>query len=156
LLYGSNILPWSDRARTAPEQSTTHGRPTSLSATGINRRTRSRSGIPAVIQHALPHYRALLTQGRDPELALLDTLLLLMSINGDTNVASCGGAEGLRWLQQQATALIQQGGFALPISNTYTSSTNSALNATSVPEAAPIADRHRFLAQISQVHHYHN
>ena len=49
-------------------------------------RGEAEAGYPLVIQHALPHYRALLTQGRDPELALLDTLLLLMSINGDTNV----------------------------------------------------------------------
>ncbi|MGU0171135.1 triphosphoribosyl-dephospho-CoA synthase [Escherichia coli] len=39
----------------------------------------------------MPHYLTLLDQGLDPELALLDTLLLLMAINGDTNVASRGG-----------------------------------------------------------------
>ncbi|WP_176265142.1 triphosphoribosyl-dephospho-CoA synthase, partial [Salmonella enterica] len=63
-------------------------------------RGEAEAGYPLVIRHALPHYRALLAQGRDPELALLDTLLLLMSLNGDTNVASRGGADGLRWLQQ--------------------------------------------------------
>ncbi|WP_333893752.1 triphosphoribosyl-dephospho-CoA synthase, partial [Atlantibacter subterraneus] len=29
---------------------------------------------------------------------------------GDTNVASRGGADGLRWLQQRAIALLRQGG----------------------------------------------
>ncbi len=43
-----------------------------------------------MINHALPHYLTLLDQGLDPELALLDTLLLLMA-NGDTTVASRGG-----------------------------------------------------------------
>ncbi|WP_254493335.1 triphosphoribosyl-dephospho-CoA synthase, partial [Salmonella enterica] len=46
-------------------------------------RGEAEAGYPLVIRHALPHYRALLALGRDPELALLDTLLLLMSLNGD-------------------------------------------------------------------------
>jgi triphosphoribosyl-dephospho-CoA synthetase len=113
---------------------------------GLTGAREAEAGYPLVIQHALPHYRALLTQGRDPELALLDTLLLLMSINGDTNVAS--------W-RRRRSALATAAGHrpdaargirTLPISNTYTSSTNSALNATSVPEAAPIADRHLVLS----------
>lgn len=73
-------------------------------------RGEAEAGYPLVIHHALPHYRALLAQGRDPELALLDTLLLLMSMNGDSNVVSRGGLDGLRWIQQQATTLLQQGG----------------------------------------------
>ncbi|MTH44870.1 triphosphoribosyl-dephospho-CoA synthase CitG [Intestinirhabdus alba] len=73
-------------------------------------RGEAEAGYPLVIRHALPHYRALLAEGRDPELALLDTLLLLMALNGDTNVASRGGAQGLRWLQQQARALLENGG----------------------------------------------
>ncbi|HFZ8993756.1 TPA: triphosphoribosyl-dephospho-CoA synthase CitG [Citrobacter freundii] len=73
-------------------------------------RGEAEAGYPLVIHHALPHYRRLLAQGRDPELALLDTLLLLMAINGDTNVASRGGEQGLRWLQQQAQHLLENGG----------------------------------------------
>lgn len=53
-------------------------------------RGEAEAGYPLVINHALPHYLTLLDQGLDPELALLDTLLLLMAINGDTNVASRG------------------------------------------------------------------
>lgn len=49
-------------------------------------RGEAEAGYPLVINHALPHYLTLLDQGLDPELALLDTLLLLMAINGDTNV----------------------------------------------------------------------
>ena len=45
-------------------------------------RGEAEAGYPLVINHALPHYLTLLDQGLDPELALLDTLLLLMAING--------------------------------------------------------------------------
>lgn len=44
-------------------------------------RGEAEAGYPLVINHALPHYLTLLDQGLDPELALLDTLLLLMAIN---------------------------------------------------------------------------
>lgn len=73
-------------------------------------RGEAEAGFPLVSDHALPHYQALKAQGIDPELALLDTLLVLMARNGDTNVASRGGADGLRWLQQRAIALLRQGG----------------------------------------------
>lgn len=73
-------------------------------------RGEAEAGYPLVIHHALPHYRARLAEGRDPELALLDTLLLLIALNGDTNVASRGGLTGLRWIQQQAHTLLQQDG----------------------------------------------
>lgn len=82
-------------------------------------RGEAEAGYPLVIRHALPHYRTLLAQGRDPELALLDTLLLLMAMNGDTNVASRGGIQGLRWLQQQARALLQKGGIRTPSDLNY-------------------------------------
>ncbi|SPW31102.1 triphosphoribosyl-dephospho-CoA synthase [Edwardsiella tarda] len=55
-------------------------------------RGEAEAGYPLVRQLALPHYRHLLTCGRDPELALLDTLLLLMAHNQDTNVAARGGS----------------------------------------------------------------
>lgn len=73
-------------------------------------RGEAEAGYPLVLHLALPHYRSLLAQGIDPELARLETLLLLMAHNGDTNVASRGGAAGLSWLQLQATRLIRQGG----------------------------------------------
>ncbi len=73
-------------------------------------RGEAEAGYPLVINHALPHYLTLLDQGIDPELALLDTLLLLMAMNGDTNVASRGGESGLRWLQRRAQTLLNNGG----------------------------------------------
>ncbi|QKN82258.1 triphosphoribosyl-dephospho-CoA synthase CitG [Scandinavium goeteborgense] len=73
-------------------------------------RGEAESGYPQVLNLALPHYQALRDKGIDPELALLDTLLLLMAHNGDTNVASRGGVQGLNWLQRQAKTLLDQGG----------------------------------------------
>ena len=40
----------------------------------------------------------------------MDSLLWLMANNDDTNVASRGGLEGLRWLQRRAGELLAQGG----------------------------------------------
>lgn len=73
-------------------------------------RGEAEAGFPLVLHHALPRYRALQQQGLDSDLALLETLLLLMTLNGDTNVASRGGAEGLCWLQLQAKKLLHSGG----------------------------------------------
>lgn len=63
---------------------------------------------------ALPHYQRALAAGRDPELALLDTLVQLMAHNQDTNVAARGGEGGLRWMQQRAAALLATGGIRTP------------------------------------------
>lgn len=73
-------------------------------------RGEAEGGYPLVLNLALPHYRARLKAGVDPELALLDTLLVLMAHNNDTNVASRGGLTGLSWLQQHAKLLLAQGG----------------------------------------------
>ncbi|VDZ04657.1 2-(5''-triphosphoribosyl)-3'-dephosphocoenzyme-A synthase [Escherichia coli] len=101
-------------------------------------RGEAEAGYPLVINHALPHYLTLLDQGLDPELALLDTLLLLMAINGDTNVASRGGEGGLRWLQREAQTLLQKGAFEPPpISIISGSSTGSVSNEISVQAAVP-------------------
>lgn len=77
-------------------------------------RGEAEAGYPLVLNLALPHYRTLLVKGTESELALLDTLLLLMAHNNDTNVASRGGAEGLNWLQNRAKTLLRQGGIRQP------------------------------------------
>ncbi|MFK3662828.1 triphosphoribosyl-dephospho-CoA synthase CitG [Scandinavium sp. NPDC088450] len=77
-------------------------------------RGEAEAGFPLALTLALPHLQSLRAQGIDPELALLDTLLLLMAHNDDTNVASRGGEQGLNWLQQQAKRCLSQGGIRRP------------------------------------------
>ncbi|WP_416221876.1 triphosphoribosyl-dephospho-CoA synthase CitG [Serratia grimesii] len=73
-------------------------------------RGEAESGFERVINGALPLYLQRLSAGCDKQTALMDSLLWLMANNDDTNVASRGGIEGLRWLQQHAAELLQQGG----------------------------------------------
>lgn len=73
-------------------------------------RGEAESGFALVINGALPLYRQRLKAGCDEQSALMDSLLWLMAHNDDTNVASRGGIEGLRWLQQRAAELLAQGG----------------------------------------------
>ncbi len=103
-------------------------------------RGEAEAGYPLVINHALPHYLTLLDQGLDPELALLDTLLLLMAINGDTNVASRGGEGGGPALAtaRGANIIAKRGAFEPPpISIISGSSTGSVSNEISVQAAVP-------------------
>ncbi|CNE54293.1 triphosphoribosyl-dephospho-CoA synthase CitG [Yersinia mollaretii] len=69
-------------------------------------RGEAESGFATVLTHALPAYQRLLAEGSQPDHALLHTLLILMSVNRDTNVVSRGGMAGLQWLQQQATEIL--------------------------------------------------
>ncbi|CBG87403.1 triphosphoribosyl-dephospho-CoA synthase CitG [Citrobacter rodentium] len=121
-------------------------------------RGEAEAGYPLVIRHALPHYRSLLATGRDPELALLDTLLLLIALNGDTNVASRGGAAGLRWIQQQAKTLLQNGGIRTSADlNLLHQFDQACIERNLSPGgSADLLIVTWFLAQISQVKHLHN
>ncbi|VEB99688.1 triphosphoribosyl-dephospho-CoA synthase [Cedecea lapagei] len=73
-------------------------------------RGQAEAGYPLVIELALPHFKAQQAAGSNPDLALLDTLLLLIASNDDTNVASRGGIEGLEWIKRTAKRLLRQGG----------------------------------------------
>lgn len=85
-----------------------------ISAGLTGARGEAQAGYPLVIDHALPRYRQLRREGLSEELALLNTLLLIMSRNDDTCVASRGGINGLRWLQRQAQQLLNDGGIHSP------------------------------------------
>ncbi len=99
-------------------------------------RGEAEAGYPLVINHALPHYLTLLDQGLDPELALLDTLLLLMAINGDTNVASRGGEGACAGYSARRKHYCKKGAFEPPpISIISGSSTGSVSNEISVQAA---------------------
>lgn len=68
------------------------------------------SGFATVRYHALPAYTALARRGMPDESALLQTLLILMAHNEDTNLLSRGGPAGLAYVQRAACALLASGG----------------------------------------------
>ncbi|MBP6123308.1 MULTISPECIES: triphosphoribosyl-dephospho-CoA synthase CitG [Providencia] len=72
-------------------------------------RGEAESGYHLVINHSLPYYLQQLAIGKIQDIALIDTLILLMKINDDTNIANRGGMQGLVWTKQQATLLLQSG-----------------------------------------------
>ncbi|ELM3658958.1 triphosphoribosyl-dephospho-CoA synthase CitG [Edwardsiella piscicida] len=97
-----------------PAQASTAGQRLFMTLGITGARGEAEAGYPLVLNLALPHYQRTLAAGRDPELALLDTLVQLMAHNQDTNVAARGGEGGLRWMQQRAAALLATGGIRTP------------------------------------------
>lgn len=70
-------------------------------------RGEAQSGFATVLELSLPFYRRMMAQGKGQEQALSQTLLLLMSLNADTNVVSRGGIAGLAWLQRRAREVLR-------------------------------------------------
>ncbi len=64
------------------------------------------SGFNTVCQYALPALQQAIAAGADDETALLQTLLVLMAHNPDTNVVSRGGMDGLAFVQDYARRLL--------------------------------------------------
>ncbi|MCW2254018.1 triphosphoribosyl-dephospho-CoA synthase [Providencia alcalifaciens] len=67
-------------------------------------------GYRLVVDLSLPYYLKQLIEGKSQDIALLETLILLMANNDDTNVANRGGIQELSWLKNQAQELLNQGG----------------------------------------------
>lgn len=66
-------------------------------------------GFPSVFEIALPALRSALACGADTSEALLHTFFVLLAATPDTNVLFRGGAEGLRFIQTQATHFLERG-----------------------------------------------
>lgn len=77
-------------------------------------RGEAESGFKSVLEVSLPVYQRLIAQGISQDRALLQALLSLMAVNGDTNVASRGGIEGLVWLQETSQKFLTAGGVFQP------------------------------------------
>ena len=73
-------------------------------------RGEAEAGYPLVTQLSLPHYLACLARGISEPVALLETLILLMAHNDDTNIANRGGIIGLSWTKNYAQHLLSEGG----------------------------------------------
>lgn len=72
-------------------------------------RGEAEGGYSLVIKHSLPYYLQQLTKCKLADIALLDTLILLMSLNDDTNIVNRGGVKGLTWVKQRAKQLLISG-----------------------------------------------
>ncbi|MGG4607420.1 triphosphoribosyl-dephospho-CoA synthase CitG [Providencia sp. Me31A] len=72
-------------------------------------RGEAEGGYQLVIEHSLPYYLQQLVKGKTNDIALLDTLILLMSLNNDTNIVNRGGIAALTWIKQRATQLLNAG-----------------------------------------------
>ncbi|EKT58599.1 triphosphoribosyl-dephospho-CoA synthase CitG [Providencia sneebia] len=65
-------------------------------------------GYKLVTELSLPYYLKQLINGTDPEIALINTLILLMENNNDTNIANRGGIDGLIWVKEKAKLILTQ------------------------------------------------
>lgn len=71
-------------------------------------------GFPTVLETALPVYDSLLASGLDDRTILLQVLLHLLAVNGDTNLVARGGAAGLAYVRRRAAELLRDGGVLAP------------------------------------------
>lgn len=71
-------------------------------------------GFPTVRGTALPVYDGLMASGLDERTVLLQVLLNLLAVNGDTNLVTRGGLAGLAYVQGRATDLLRDGGVVSP------------------------------------------
>lgn len=72
------------------------------------------SGYSIVRSVAMPVYDTLQSLGVARDVALLQVLLHLLAVNGDTNVVSRGGLPGLDYVRSYSRDLLSQGGALAP------------------------------------------
>ncbi|CAM4222263.1 triphosphoribosyl-dephospho-CoA synthase MdcB [Stenotrophomonas pavanii] len=73
-------------------------------------REQATAGYPLLREVALPVLRDALANGLAREAAMCHTLMQLVAHADDLNLLHRGGAEGLRWAQQQARRFLAEGG----------------------------------------------
>lgn len=71
-------------------------------------RGEAEAGFPTARRYGLAAYRAARVRGSGEARAMTEALLALMSANADTNLFARGGREGLRLVQDRATALLRR------------------------------------------------
>lgn len=77
-------------------------------------RGEAESGYSLIREKALPCYRNCLANGHNEKTSLLQTMLVLLATNPDTNIVHRGGLDGLKWTQENAKVLLNKGGALLP------------------------------------------
>jgi triphosphoribosyl-dephospho-CoA synthase len=73
------------------------------------------AGYALVRTVALPVYDRLRLDGVGDDVALLQVLLHLLAVNGDTNLVSRGGLAGLDYVRAHAGKLLREGGALAPV-----------------------------------------
>ncbi len=100
-----------DELEQTKQTSETHGEKIFRQFGLTGARGEAASGFHTVMNYSLPSYRKALSEGASTEQALWQVLLTLMAYNQDTNVVSRGGMHGLKYVQNSALTLLEQGGW---------------------------------------------
>ena len=103
-----------DRELNSTQASTTAGERIFRSYGITGARGKAASGYAMVRAVALPIYDRLRLEGIGEDLALLQVLLHLLTVNDDTNLVSRGGLAGLQYVRDYAKALLREGGVLAP------------------------------------------
>lgn len=77
-------------------------------------REQAAAGYPLLREVALPTLRHALASDLPREAAMCQTLVQLIACVDDLNLLHRGGANGLRWAQQQARGFLDAGGAFVP------------------------------------------
>ncbi|MGR5360196.1 triphosphoribosyl-dephospho-CoA synthase CitG [Vibrio mediterranei] len=97
--------------KTTDSQLETHGERLYREFGLTGARGEAATGYQTIMAYSLPAYQQALLEGASAEQALWQVLLTLMVNNQDTNVASRGGLHGLRYVQNTAYKLLENGGW---------------------------------------------
>ena len=77
-------------------------------------REQAAAGYPVLRELAIPTLRHALHNGLPRDAAMCHTLMQLVAQVDDLNLLHRGGADGLRWAQQQARGFLDAGGAFVP------------------------------------------
>ena len=102
---------WGDALRARANRPSTL--PGGIAARRLGLRSASEEaalGFPVLFETGIPAMRSALERGLSRERAQLDTLIHLMAVLDDSNLAHRGGLDGLRFVQRAARGFIDSGG----------------------------------------------
>ncbi|TFZ46632.1 triphosphoribosyl-dephospho-CoA synthase MdcB [Stenotrophomonas maltophilia] len=108
------VRQWNDALAAAPLNADSPGQRARTLHGVAGVREQAAAGYPILRELALPTLRHALGSGLPAHAALCHTLMQLIAQVDDLNLLHRGGADGLRWAQQQAAAFLSCGGAFAP------------------------------------------
>jgi len=108
------VQHWAEDFASAPLDAGSPGQRASARHGVPGVREQAAAGYPLLRELALPSLRHALASGLSRDAALCQTLMRLVAQVDDLNLLHRGGADGLRWAQQQAQAFLDAGGSFAP------------------------------------------